>query len=161
MDPVLKVTDLSKYFSRAGKNGFFAVDHVSFAVMPGEILGIVGESGSGKSTIAKLITRQIDATAGTIEIEGQDITGLKGRDMIPVYAKIQMVFQMPKGSFDPAGPWAMESVRVCGTRGSQRRSVRQRRGVCWNNADYPAIFWNGIPTRYPADSASALQLPGP
>ena len=30
MDPVLKVTDLSKYFSRAGKNGFFAVDHVSF-----------------------------------------------------------------------------------------------------------------------------------
>ena len=45
MDPVLKVTDLSKYFSRAGKNGFFAVDHVSFAVMPGEILGIVGESG--------------------------------------------------------------------------------------------------------------------
>ena len=83
MDPVLKVTDLSKYFSRAGKNGFFAVDHVSFAVMPGEILGIVGESGSGKSTIAKLITRQIDATAGTIEIEGQDITGLKGREGMP------------------------------------------------------------------------------
>ena len=82
MDPVLKVTDLSKYFSRAGKNGFFAVDHVSFAVMPGEILGIVGESGSGKSTIAKLITRQIDATDGTIEIEGQDITGLKGREDI-------------------------------------------------------------------------------
>ncbi len=114
MDPVLKVTDLSKYFSRAGKNGFFAVDHVSFAVMPGEILGIVGESGSGKSTIAKLITRQIDATAGTIEIEGQDITGLKGRDMIPVYAKIQMVFQMPKGSFDPRrtlGDGICESLR--------------------------------------------------
>ena len=148
MDPVLKVTDLSKYFSRAGKNGFFAVDHVSFAVMPGEILGIVGESGSGKSTIAKLITRQIDATAGTIEIEGQDITG-------------RWFFKCPRDLLIPAGPWAMESVRVCGTRGSQRRSVRQRRGVCWNNADYPAIFWNGIPTRYPADSASALQLPGP
>lgn len=101
MNPVLKVTDISKSFSRAGKTEFFAVDHVSFEVMPGEILGIVGESGSGKSTIAKLITRQIDATSGKIEIGGQDITRLKGRAMIPVYARIQMVFQTPKGSFDP------------------------------------------------------------
>ena len=78
MEPILKVTDLSKAFSRAGRNEFFAVDHVSFEVLPGEILGIVGESGSGKSTIAKLITRQIDATTGRIEIDGQDITALKG-----------------------------------------------------------------------------------
>ena len=78
MEPVLKVTDLSKTFSRAGKTEFFALDHVSFAVTPGEILGIVGESGSGKSTIARLITRQIDASGGKIEIDGQDITWLKG-----------------------------------------------------------------------------------
>ena len=77
MEPILRVTDLSKSFSRAGKNEFFAVDHVSFDVMPGEILGIVGESGSGKSTIARLITRQIDATTGTIEIDGQDDSGLR------------------------------------------------------------------------------------
>ena len=74
MEPILKITDLSKSFSRAGKSEFFAVDHVSFAVMPGEILGIVGESGSGKSTIAKLITRQSDATSGRIELAGQDIS---------------------------------------------------------------------------------------
>ena len=114
MDPVLKVTDLSKSFSRAGKKDFFAVDHVSFALMSGEILGIVGESGSGKSTIAKLITRLIDATGGKIEIEGQDITGLKGREMIPVYGKVQMVFQTPKGSFDPRrtlGDGICESLR--------------------------------------------------
>ena len=101
MEPILKVTDLSKAFSRTGKNEFFAVDHVSFEVMPGEILGIVGESGSGKSTIAKLITRQIDATAGQVFIDGQNITGLKGRSLIPVYEKVQMVFQTPTGSFDP------------------------------------------------------------
>ena len=125
MDPVLKVTDLSKSFSRAGKSEFFAVDHVSFAVMPGEILGIVGESGSGKSTIAKLITRQIDATAGTIEIEGQDITGLKGREMIPVYTKIQMVFQMPRGSFDPRrtlGDGICESLRNQGIPKAEREA---------------------------------------
>ena len=125
MEPVLKVTDLSKTFSRAGKNEFFAVDHVSFAVRPGEILGIVGESGSGKSTIAKLITRQIDATAGKIEIDGLDITGLNGRQMIPVYAKIQMVFQSPKGSFDPRrtlGDGICESLRNRGVPKAEREA---------------------------------------
>ena len=125
MDPVLKITDLSKVFSRAGKSAFFAVDHVSFEVMPGEILGIVGESGSGKSTIARLITRQIDATTGKIEIDGQDITGLKGREMVPVYAKIQMVFQMPKGSFDPRrtlGDGICESLRNKGVPKKEREA---------------------------------------
>ena len=42
MEPILKVADLSKAFSRAGRDAFFAVDHVSFEVQPGEILGIVG-----------------------------------------------------------------------------------------------------------------------
>ncbi len=125
MNPVLKVTDLSKSFTRAGNDVFFAVDHVSFEVMTGEILGIVGESGSGKSTIAKLITRQIDATAGKIEIDGQDITGLKGKEMIPVYAKIQMVFQTPKGSFDPRrtlGDGICESLRNQGVPKEEREA---------------------------------------
>ena len=117
LDKQYITANLSKSFSRAGKNEFFAVDHVSFDVMPGEILGIVGESGSGKSTIARLITRQIDATTGTIEIDGQDITRLVGRHLIPVYAKIQMVFQTPAGSFDPRrtlGDGICESLRKCG-----------------------------------------------
>ena len=101
MEPILQVKDLSKAFSREGKPDFYAVDHVSFNVMPGEILGIVGESGSGKSTIAKLVTRLIDTTTGQIILDGQDITTLRGRQLIPVYSKIQMVFQTPVGSFDP------------------------------------------------------------
>lgn len=101
MEPILQVRDLSKAFSRSGRPDFYAVDHVSFDVMPGEILGIVGESGSGKSTIAKLITRLIDSTSGSITVDGQDITKLTGRRLIPVYSKVQMVFQTPVGSFDP------------------------------------------------------------
>ena len=129
MEPIMKVTDLSKSFSRPGKNEFFAVDHVSFAVMPGEILGIVGESGSGKSTIAKLITRQIDATAGQIELAGQNITKLKGRSLIPVYAKIQMVFQSPTGSFDPRrtlGDGICESLRNKGVPKAEREAKARR-----------------------------------
>lgn len=129
MEPILKVTDLSKSFSRPGKNSFFAVDHVSFAVMPREIFGIVGESGSGKSTIAKLITRQIDATAGRIELAGQEITKLKGRSLIPVYAKIQMVFQSPTGSFDPRrtlGDGICESLRNKGVPKAEREARARR-----------------------------------
>lgn len=114
MEPILQVTDLSKSFSQAGKPDFYAVDHVSFSLMPGQILGVVGESGSGKSTIAKLITRLTDVTTGSIVIDGQDITNLSGRALIPVYSKIQMVFQTPTGSFDPRrtlGDGICESLR--------------------------------------------------
>lgn len=125
MEPILKAEDLSKSFSRPGKKEFFAADHVSFSVMPGEILGIVGESGSGKSTIARLITRQIDPTTGKIEIDGQDITGLRGKDLIPVYRKIQMVFQTPAGSFNPRrtlGDGICESLRNKGIPKAEREA---------------------------------------
>ena len=129
MEPVLQVKDLSKSFSRAGKNEFFAVDHVSFELMPGEILGIVGESGSGKSTLAKLITRQIDASSGRIVVDGQDITALSGRRLIPVFAAVQMVFQMPVESFDPRrtlGDGICESLRNKGVPKADREEKAGR-----------------------------------
>ena len=129
MEPVLQVKDLSKSFSRAGKNEFFAVDHVSFELMPGEILGIVGESGSGKSTLAKLITRQTDASSGRIVVDGQDITSLSGRRLIPVFAAVQMVFQMPVESFDPRrtlGDGICESLRNKGVPKADREEKAGR-----------------------------------
>ena len=55
MEPILKVSDLTKTFEDRKKEKFYAVDHVSFQMMPGQTLGIVGESGSGKSTLARLL----------------------------------------------------------------------------------------------------------
>lgn len=101
MKPLIEVKNLTKTFYRNGKAVLTAVDGVSFQLYPGEILGIVGESGSGKSTVARLITRLIDATDGTIELDGQDITCIRGRELREIYRKIQMVFQSPGGSFDP------------------------------------------------------------
>lgn len=74
MMPVLQVDRITKTFTESGRSDVTAVDHVSFQLMPGEILGLVGESGSGKSTIAKLITRLIDVTDGCIWIDGEDVT---------------------------------------------------------------------------------------
>ena len=62
MEPLLMAENLTKVYKRTGQADFTAVDHISFALQPGECLGIIGESGSGKSTVAGMITRLTDAT---------------------------------------------------------------------------------------------------
>ncbi len=101
MEPVLEVRDLSVCFSRRKKEAFAAVKHASFALYPGEVLGIVGESGSGKSTVVRAAARLIPVSGGRILVDGQDITGLKGAQLKEIYKKLQMVFQFPAASFDP------------------------------------------------------------
>lgn len=100
-DTLLIVDNLTKIFKKKGQDDFTAVDHVTFELNKGECLGIVGESGSGKSTIVKMITRLLDATEGTVTLEGEDVTKVKGKAQRELYKKIQMVFQMPFDSFDP------------------------------------------------------------
>ncbi len=97
---VLEVTGLTKTFYGKDKKPFHAVDHISFSQEQGECLAIIGESGSGKSTTVNMITRLIDATEGTILLDGEDITNLKGKKCRDIYTKMQMVFQSPKESFD-------------------------------------------------------------
>jgi oligopeptide/dipeptide ABC transporter ATP-binding protein len=106
--PLVRVRDLVKHFpiSRGiiiqRKIGAVrAVDGVSFEIERGETLGIVGETGCGKSTTAKLMMRLLDATAGEIDFEGQDITRLKGAQLKAVRREVQMIFQDPYSSLNP------------------------------------------------------------
>lgn len=101
MKPVFQVCDISKTFSSRGKTPLDAIRQVSFQLYPGQVLGIAGESGSGKSTIARAAARLIDVSSGSILLHGQDITHARGKELLPVYRKIQMVFQSPVQSFDP------------------------------------------------------------
>lgn len=124
MENLLQVTNLSKVFYTTKQTIFPAVSEVSFSLYSGETLGIVGESGSGKSTIAKLITRLTDSSQGSIFLEGTDITHLKGKSLIPIYEKIQMVFQNPIASFDPRrtlGDGIGECLRNKGIPKAQRK----------------------------------------
>jgi len=68
---LLKVTGLKKAYG-----AIHAVAGVSFEVMPGEIFGVIGPNGSGKTTMFNSVLGQISLDAGTIELNGQDITGL-------------------------------------------------------------------------------------
>ena len=77
-----------------------AVNAASVSVRAGETLGIVGESGSGKTTLALAIMRLI-SSKGAIQFEGRDIQGLSSKDLRPLRADMQIVFQDPYGSLSP------------------------------------------------------------
>ena len=90
-DELLVVDNVKKYFPITRGIIFQkeiasvkAVDGVSFAIKPGETLGIVGESGCGKSTLARCVIRLLDSTDGRVWFEGRDITRLSSTNMRPV-----------------------------------------------------------------------------
>ena len=117
MEPILRVQNLTKTFTRSGQSNLTAVNGISFDLLPGECLGIIGESGSGKTTAVNLITRLLDATEGRIFLDGEDITLKTGKPLRMIYRKMQMVFQTPTDSFDPRrtlGDGIGESLRNCG-----------------------------------------------
>jgi oligopeptide/dipeptide ABC transporter ATP-binding protein len=105
--PLLEVRDLAKRFPLRGgllqrvTGHVNAVDGVSFAVHPGETLGLVGESGCGKSTVGKTILKLHEPSAGSIHLDGADITHLSPRRMRPHRRQLQIVFQDPFSSLNP------------------------------------------------------------
>jgi oligopeptide/dipeptide ABC transporter ATP-binding protein len=104
---LLVVKGLSKQFPlRAGllqrvSGSVNAVDGVELSIAAGTTLGLVGESGSGKSTLARLITRLIEPSSGSVELDGTDITALRGPKLRRERQGMQMVFQDPYSSLDP------------------------------------------------------------
>ena len=103
----LKTDNLFKYFPiRSGmlsrtRSFVKAVDGVSLGVRRGETFGLVGESGCGKTTLGRTIMRLTDPSRGSITLEGEEISRVKGRMLKMVRRRMQMVFQDPYASLDP------------------------------------------------------------
>ena len=145
MEAILKVSDLTKMFENRNKIEFYAVDHVSFQVMPGQTVGIVGESGSGKSTLAKLLCCLEEPTEGQIRLCGQEIGKRKGKKQREMYRKLQMVFQDPVSSFDPRrtlGDGIGESLR---NHGMSREEAQKRVELLLEQCGLPEEFAGRYP----------------
>ena len=107
-DPILQLNDVKTHFPIT--QGFIfkrklgtvkAVDGVSLTLGRGEVLGLVGESGCGKSTLARTIMRLVPTTAGSVVLEGKNLTATSAQSARELGRQMQMVFQDPYASLNP------------------------------------------------------------
>lgn len=131
MDILLEGRGLTRRFQKKGQT-IEAVRGVSFTLRKGTALGIAGASGSGKSTLARMVAGLLSPTEGKILFHGNPMEGKEGRRQL--WKQLQMIFQMPRESFDPR--WTLEeSIReglaeqgVQGTEAGQ--NVREAAEAC-------------------------------
>ncbi|HEY5034358.1 MAG TPA: ABC transporter ATP-binding protein [Candidatus Dormibacteraeota bacterium] len=103
---------------------------VSFAIRPGEALGLVGESGSGKSMTARTIDRLLPAgaaVAGRVRFDGRDVMTLSGADLKRFRGEVAMIFQDPRAHTNPVrriGDFMTEALRTNSGVGIQEASRR-------------------------------------
>ena len=109
--PLLELRDVSKRFKVGGglagllrgdkEQIVYAVNNISFRLRRGESLGLAGESGCGKSTTGKLLVKLLDASAGEIDFDGEDLTTLAGEDLLGFRRRAQLMFQNPFEALNP------------------------------------------------------------
>ena len=97
---LVEARGLVKEYARDG-GAVRVVDDVSFAIRRGETMGLVGESGSGKSTVARMLLRLIEPTAGMIVFDGVDLVAASAREMRGLRRRMQIVFQDPYAALNP------------------------------------------------------------
>jgi peptide/nickel transport system ATP-binding protein len=118
---ILKVEELTKRFTvgsrfaPSGRQIVQALSDVSFEVFAGETLGLVGESGCGKSTLGRCLLKLYTPDSGRVLFQGHELTKMSERQLRPLRAKMQMVFQDPSASLNPrrrVGDLIAEPLRI-------------------------------------------------
>jgi len=131
--PFLEVEGLAKHFPAGARalgrprRLLKAVDGVSFSLERGGSLGLVGESGCGKSTTARVLVGLHRATAGSVKLDGVELTTLSRRERRPYARRMQMIFQDPYASLDPRQTVAStleEPLRIHGLGKPRERRLR-------------------------------------
>lgn len=121
---LIEVKELTKIFELRRGRSVTAAESVSFDIERGQTVGLVGESGSGKSTVGRCVLRLLEPDEGVIRFDGEPLEGLSQSGLRPFRPRMQMVFQDPLGSLNPAYTvkrTLCDAVRQTGVRGDKRR----------------------------------------
>jgi len=159
---LVEARGLVKEYGSGGR----VVDDVSFSIRRGETLGLVGESGSGKSTVARMLLRLAEPTAGEVWYAGEDLLGMSSREMRRMRRRMQIVFQDPFAALNPrmsvrkilAEPFAIHQERP--TEGLTARLAEMLRTVGLDSSAlerFPHEFSGGQRQRINIARALALK----
>ncbi len=99
--PILQLDEVTKTFG-TGPSAVFAARKISFSLHAGRTLAIVGESGSGKTTCARIAMREYIPTSGQILFKGKPVNGASSAQLKSYRRSVQMIFQDPFASLNPA-----------------------------------------------------------
>jgi peptide/nickel transport system ATP-binding protein len=135
--PLVSIRGLKTYYSLRGSfverlvgreaGSVKAVDDVSLDIRKGEVLGLVGESGSGKTTLGRTLLGLVQATEGSIEFDGREITRMSERELRALRRDVQVVFQDPHASLNPAmtiEQSVVHPLQIHGIGGARERRAR-------------------------------------
>jgi peptide/nickel transport system ATP-binding protein len=161
-EPVLRVENLIVRFPARRGASITVIDDVSFDIKAGETLSLVGESGSGKTTIGRAILGLAPVTAGSVTFGGETISNIPRNRRRKVARGIQVVFQDPYSSLNPAmtvEDILVEPLAAAGVSGGRTR-VRELLDAVALPADtggrYPREFSGGQRQRIAIARALAL-----
>lgn len=124
MNGLLEARDMRvRYHTNAGD--LYALSGVDLTLFAGETVGLVGESGCGKSTLGKALMRLIP-TEGSLKVQGEEVSQLQGKALLPFRRQVQMVFQDPQGSLNPRQSVGTSISRPLQVAGWKKRAIEQR-----------------------------------
>lgn len=154
--PLLTVSGLGVEY-RTRRRATVAVSDVSFTIGAGEVVGLVGESGSGKTTIGRALLGLVPVSAGTVGFGGRDITRAPRRVRRALGSELQVVFQDPYGSLNPAvtvGASLLEALPA----GTDRRAGTARMEELLEKVGLPPDVARQYPGRFSGGQRQRLAV---
>lgn len=148
--PLLQFDEVCVDFRQPGarRKVFRAVDSVSLDIAPGETLGLVGESGSGKSTLGRAALGLVPVAAGWISYQGREITRLPRGQRRALSSDIQVVFQDPYSSLNPAMTVGDILAEPITAQGAGRRNALGRVSELLGRVGLPADSVDRYPRQF-------------
>jgi peptide/nickel transport system ATP-binding protein len=150
MDSLLTIDSLNVEYRGTGFRAkpFRALTDINISIGQGETLGLVGESGSGKTTLGRAVLGLAPVTAGSIRFEGNDISHASRAQRRSLSRDLQVVFQDPYTSLNPALEIGDILAEPLGVQGIGKAEARKRVGELLDQVGLPSDAARRLPREF-------------